>query len=129
MFGSDAFRLVFWTWPFLRSLTIASLCGLVISLGLSIWCRMRFGRGVASQRTWSLSETPTREADPFAWIVAANSKAEDEVMPWDFSNSTEKAWQAFEPNPGNHNNLQGQPQSMNGMLTGTAYRDVNALRV
>jgi len=60
MFGSDAFRLILPIWPFFRSLTIASLCGLVISLGLSIWCRLRFGRGLASQRTWSLSEKPTR---------------------------------------------------------------------
>ena len=33
----------------------------------------------------------------FPWVVAANSKPEDEIVPWDFSNSTEKAWEAFEP--------------------------------
>ena len=66
MFGSDAFRLILPTWPFFRSLTIASLCGLIISFGLSIWCRLRFGRGLASQRTWSLSENSTRGADPLS---------------------------------------------------------------
>ena len=63
MFGSDAFRFIFRDWSFFRSLIIASLCGLVISLGLSIWCRLRFGRGLASQRTLSLSEKPTTGAD------------------------------------------------------------------
>lgn len=53
MFGSDAFRLIFMSWPFFRSLTAASLFGLVVSLGLSVLCRMRFGRGLAPQRTWS----------------------------------------------------------------------------
>ena len=64
MFGSDAFRLIYQNWPFFRSLTISSLCGLVISFGLSIWCRLRFGRGLASQRTWSFSEKTTRGDSP-----------------------------------------------------------------
>ena len=65
----------------------------------------------------------------FPWIVAANSKAEDEIMPWDFSNSTEKAWQAFEPSPNNNNGLEGQPRPMNGVIIGTTYGDINARRV
>ena len=64
MFGSDAFRLIFQDWSFFRSLIIASLCGLVMSLCLSIWCRLRFGHGLASQRTLSLSGKPTTETDP-----------------------------------------------------------------
>ena len=51
LFGSDAFRFIISSWPFLRALTVASLVGLVISLGLSVWCRMGFGRGLAPQRT------------------------------------------------------------------------------
>jgi hypothetical protein len=44
-------------------------------------------------------------------------------MPWDFSNSTEKAWQSFDPN---NNGFQGQSQPVNGMITGTG---INAPRV
>lgn len=50
-------------------------------------------------------------------------------MPWDFSNSTEKAWQAFEPTPENNSGFQGQSQPMNGMTTDTTSRGINALRV
>lgn len=50
-------------------------------------------------------------------------------MPWDFSNSTEKAWQAFEPSPNNNNGLEGQPRPMNGVIIGTTYGDINARRV
>ena len=50
-------------------------------------------------------------------------------MPWDFSNSTEKAWQAFEPTPDNNNGLQSQPQPINGMIIGTAYGGIDTRRV
>ena len=53
MFGSDAFRLIFSSWSLFRSITVASLFGLVLSFALSVFCRMRFGQGLASQRSWS----------------------------------------------------------------------------
>jgi hypothetical protein len=53
MFGSDAYRLIFAKWPLFGALSVASFFGLAFSLGLSVYCRMRFGQGLASQRTWS----------------------------------------------------------------------------
>jgi len=98
MFGSDAYRLIFAKWPLFGALSVASFAGLVISLALSVLCRMRFGQGLASQ-------------------LAANSKAEDEVMPWDFSSNTEKAWQSFEHHSVDNNDLQGA-RPMKGRVTG-----------
>jgi len=50
-------------------------------------------------------------------------------MPWEFSYNTEKAWQAFEPLPGDNNGPRGQSQSMNTPFPGTMHWNTDAPRV
>lgn len=76
-----------------------------------------------------IARTQTGKTD--ALLVAANSKAEDETMPWDFASNTEKAWRAYDVLPDPSDGHQGQPQlhAMNLPGSGTANWYIDGYRM
>jgi len=77
-FASQTFGVLFGKWPFFAALSVSAFGLLVVSLLVSVLCRLHFGQGLATQ-------------------LAEQEKAEDEKVPWEFSNAAERgSWQSFE---------------------------------